>query len=379
MISDSPASNANLRIALIGPVFPYRGGIAQYTTELSRALHPGCRLRTISFSRQYPAWLYPGKSDREPGTEDASEPDVEYLLDGINPLTWLSTARSISERGCDLAIINWWTLFWAPAFAIIAHMLRKRGVPVLFICHNLFDHDSGLIKRALSARLLAPANAYLVHAKALAARLHAMFPDKPVLTHPHPTHDRFPPVATKLPKRGRLELLFFGFIRPYKGLDTLIDALAKLGDKEIFLTVVGEPWCPPNELRSSVEASGAPNIELHLDYVDAVQAANFFERADLVVLPYRAATGSAVAAVAYRYERPLLATRVGGLPDVIEEGNTGFLIDPDSPEALAERLRTLHRSALENMHQNICVYKQRFTWTSLADTLLGFVNPPYMR
>ncbi|MEO6967163.1 MAG: glycosyltransferase [Rhodanobacteraceae bacterium] len=361
-------------MALVGPVKPFRGGIAQYTTELHRALSTRCDLQTLSFRRQYPAWLYPGKSDREPGMEGHVEHGVDYILDALNPSTWAATARSIAARGCDLAVIDWWTLFWAPGFALIAQMLRRRGVPVVFICHNLFDHDSGAIKRALSTKLLSQANAYLVHSQDQAIQLRNLFPDKPVLTHPHPTHDRFPDASKLLPKRGRLELLFFGFIRPYKGLDVLADALARLNDREVYLTVVGEPWCAPKELRNRIRATGAPNVELHLDYVEATDAANFFARADLVVLPYRSATGSAVAAVAYHYDRPLLATRVGGLPDVIEDGRTGFLIDPDSAGQLAARLRSTSREELGQMHVYIRAYKTRFTWSSLADSLVDMAH-----
>ncbi|MGH8184611.1 MAG: hypothetical protein ACREPH_13220, partial [Rhodanobacteraceae bacterium] len=115
------------RLALIGPVLPYRGGIAQYTSQLHRALARKCTLRTISYRRQYPALLYPGKSDREPGHESFREPGVEYVLDSLNPLTWRRAVRSIAANGCDLAVIDWWTLFWAPAIALMARGLRRRG------------------------------------------------------------------------------------------------------------------------------------------------------------------------------------------------------------------------------------------------------------
>jgi glycosyltransferase involved in cell wall biosynthesis len=278
-------SLAGKRLALVGPVTPYRGGIAQYTTELRRALAARCELQTISFRRQYPAWLYPGKSDREPGRREFSEPQVDYVLDALNPFSWTAAARAIAARGCDLAVINWWTLFWAPGFALMARLLRARGVPVAFLCHNLFDHDSSSIKRAVASSLLAQADAYVVHGKAQADSLRSRFPGKQILVHPHPTYDRFPAAVQPPPRRGRLELLFFGFIRPYKGLDTLIAAMAKLNDPAVYLTVVGEPWGSAERLRADVQASGASSVELHLDYVDDASAARFFARADLVVLP----------------------------------------------------------------------------------------------
>jgi len=369
--SDHAASTPDPpHIALIGPVLPFRGGIAQYTTRLRRALASKCALQTISYHRQYPAWLYPGKSDREPNQASYREPGVEYILDSVNPLSWRRAIHFIAADHCDLAVFDWWTLFWAPAIALMARSVRRRGVRVAFLCHNLADHDSGLLKRKLAKLLLSPADAYLVHSTEQKTSLESSFPGKMVITHPVPLFDQFPPPSEQLPKRGRLELLFFGFIRPYKGLEVLVDALARLGDTQVYLTVVGEPWLPADELRKRIDATHAPNIELHLDYVDDQAAANFFGRADLVVLPYLSASGSGVAAMAFHYGCPILATRTGGFPDVITEGETGFLVMPGSVEDLANAIRSLTRAGLEIMRECVLARKARFTWDSLAECVL---------
>lgn len=381
--SDRVAPERTLpRIALIGPVRPFRGGIAQYTTRLRRALAGRCTLQTISYHRQYPAWLYPGQSDREPGQVSHREPGVEYLLDALNPWSWRHAVHRIANERCELAVFDWWTLFWAPAIALMACGLRRRGIRVVFICHNLFDHDAGVFKRKLATMLLSPADAYLVHSAGQKASLESRFPGKPVVTHPVPPFDHFPPASASMPKRGRLELLFFGFIRPYKGLDILVDALARLADREVYLTVVGEPWLPADQLRQRIAASNAPNVELHLDYVDDHAAANFFARADLVVLPYLAASGSAVAAMAFHYDCPILATRTGGFPDVVEEGTTGFLVAPGSAQALADVMRPLTRVRLAEMRVNVRARKSRFGWDSLAERLMaltGTAKPAHRR
>lgn len=368
---DAIAFDRLSRIALIGPVLPFRGGIAQYTTQLHRTLARKCALLTISYHRQYPAWLYPGKSDREPDKASCREPGVEYILDALDPLSWWRVVRAVTANGCDLAAFDWWTLFWAPAVALMARSLSRRGVRVVFLCHNLFDHDSGPIKRKFAKLLLSPADAYLVHSTEQKKSLESGFPGKAVVMHPIPPYDQFPPPSIKLPKRGRLELLFFGFIRPYKGLDVLIDAIAMLRDTRVYLTVVGEPWCSPEELRKRIEVAQVPNIDLHLDYVDDQTAANFFSRTDLVVLPYLSASGSAVAAMAFHYECPILATRTGAFPDVIDEGKTGFLVDPGSPEQLANCLRSITRERLALLKPNINASRDRFTWDSLANALIG--------
>ena len=356
-------------MALVGPVSPFRGGIAQYTTRLHHALSPRCALATYSFRRQYPAWLYPGASDREPGATDLE--GVAYSLDALDPTSWLRTARRIADEGAELAVLSWWTLYWAPAFALIARGLRRRGVKVAMLCHNLFDHDSGRLRQQLTARMLGQADAFLVHTTEQAQTLRRLFPAKTVLRHPHPVYDQFPAPAAPLPKRGRLELLFFGFIRPYKGLEALIDALGLLADPEVHLTVIGEPWGDPEALRERVRRSGAPNVELHLRYVDEAMAANHFARADLLVLPYHSASGSGVAAIAQHYGCPILATRVGGLAEIVDEGRTGFLIDPGQPAQWAERLRQMDRGQLARMSATVRADTARSSWSSLAQTLLS--------
>jgi len=372
----SPVAVERPRIALVGPIRPFRGGIAQYTTELHRALASRCTLRTISYHRQYPKWLYPGKSDREPGQVTYREPGVDYLLDWRNPLSWLRATSSILASGCSLVLFDWWTLFWAPATALMTRKLHHRGIRVAFLCHNLVDHDAGVFKRKLAKLLLAQADAYLVHSAEQAVALRSSFPDKTVISHSIPPYDQFPPPSTRLSKRGRLELLFFGFIRPYKGLDVLVDALAQLNDTQVYLTVVGEPWCSAQDLRRRIDTTRAPNIELHLDYVDDQTAANFFGRADLVVLPYLSASGSAVAAMAFRYECPILATRTGAFPDIIENGRTGFLVAAGSVSELGDAIRPLTRAQLAAMRPHICERKAELTWGSLAECVLALTPHP---
>lgn len=373
----SPAKRC--RVALIGPVLPYRGGVSQYTTQLHRALAAQCELHTVSYVRQYPAWLYPGKSDREPGREGYREPGTEYLLDAVNPFTWHATVQHISAIGCELAVFDWWTLFWAPAIALMALALRRRGIRVAFICHNLFDHDAGRAKRALARCLLKPANAYLVHSNEQAATLRHAFPHKRVVVHAHPTYDQFPPPSTAMAKRGRLEILFFGFVRPYKGLDVLVQALAHLDDSSVYLTVVGEPWIRAEQLRARIAELHAPNVELHLDYVDDRSAANFFGRADLVALPYRSASGSGVLAMAFHYGCPVLATRTGAFPDIIEPGVNGFLVDPDSVDQLTGCIRKLTREYLSSLRTNVRAVKDTLSWQSLASAVAGLCRATDVR
>ena len=360
------------RVALIGPLLPYRGGIAQHTTMLHRALQQMAELRTWSFSRQYPAWLFPGESDRDPTYEGHREPGVSYLIDSTNPLTWSKAARQIQHFDPQTVVFPWWTIFWAPTFGYLAHRIRRAGHQIVFFCHNVVDHEAAAWKTALSRAVLRQADRFVVHTHKDRERLLELLPDAVVTVHPHPIYDQFPPPRGTLPRRRNLELLFYGFVRPYKGLDILIEAMGLLEDQDVQLTIAGEFWEGEEQIRRRIEALGlSEHVELCPRYHTEQETAELFARADFVVLPYRNATGSGVIPVAYHYGKPVIATRVGGLPDVVEEGRTGFLVNPDDPAALASTIKKAGELDREATRCNIETFKKRYNWTSLAHVIMG--------
>lgn len=355
-------------IAVVGPVLPYRGGIAQYNSLLLRALaRSDIDARFFSFSRQYPQWLYPGASDRDPTLSNYAEPGVRYTIDSINPLTWWKTVREITELDPTLVVFHWWTAFWAPCFMTMIQLLKRRGFRVALIGHNLADHDAGGLKAAISRRVFDMADAYLVHSSEHMGILQRERPGKPVVFHPIPVYGHYPPAQHTLAKRGRLELLFFGFIRPYKGLDILLEAIRTLADKDVYLTVVGEHWGDSKAIVE--ETADSPNIELHLRYISDAETAEYFDRADFVVLPYTAATPSAVASVAFHYDTPIIASQVKGLTDVAIAGETGILAPPGDSGALAKIISSLDRIRSQHLAQGVARYKQAHDWNSLCASL----------
>lgn len=373
------AATCKPRVALIGPTLPYPTGIAQYTSQLQAALAQVAEVQTFSFNRQYPGWLYPGKTGYKLTPDMAREPDVRYILDVYNPLSWRRTADAIVEAGCDLAILDWWTLFWQPGFTFMARRLKKRGVKVVYLCHNLFNHKTGGVMGAIdtvmggaAVWMLKQADAYIVQSSEKRDQLLALKPGAEVLFRPHPVYDRFPAPSHELAKRGRLELLFFGLIRPYKGLDILLEALRQLNDAGIHLTVAGEPWGDIEALRQQL--ASLSNVEQHLEYVSDEAAADYFARADVVVAPYRSATGSGVVAVAYHYGKPVIASSVGGLKDVVTEGQTGWLVPPEDPVALAAAIASVTREQAAALRSNVEAFCQDNSWAAMAQAICGLAE-----
>lgn len=358
------------RVALIGPVLPFRGGIAQHTTMLHRAMPELGEHLTISFTRQYPALIFPGESDRDPAYEGHEETGVDYLIDSLNPLTWRKAVKRVLDYGADIVVLPWWTVYWAFCFRYIAKSLRKRGVEVVFFCHNVVEHESAGWKSWLTRQVLGQAQRFVVHTREDEANLKHLIPDASVRVHVHPIYDQFPAPNGDWPQRGRLELLFYGFVRPYKGLDLLVDAMAKV-EGDVHLTIAGEFWDGEDEVRAQIEAMDlADRIELRPRYHTDEETAELFARSDVVVLPYRSATGSGVVPVAYHYDKPVIVSRVGGLPDVVKDGVTGRVLPPEDIDALADAINALDREQAQAMVPAIQALKRSMTWTSLASTFL---------
>ncbi len=359
------------RLGLVGPVLPFRGGIAQHTTMLHRQLRLEADLCTVSFRRQYPKYLYPGKSDGDPEYLGYSEPGVQYVIDSLNPITWRKACSILMACAPRLIIIVWCTFFGAPYLGFIARYFRKKNVQVMFLCHNVIDHESSSWKAALSRMALAQGSAYLVHTESEKSRLIHMLPGARVTVHPHPVYNQFPPAKKKLSHRAGLELLFFGFVRHYKGLDILLTAMGYLEEEDIFLTIAGEWWGENTVLRELMSNDRlSARIEVIDRYVSEQEAAEYFSRADLVVLPYRCATGSGVIPLAYHYGKPVIASRVSGIEEVVIDGVSGRLFEPGNPSDLAGVIREFLNRPPDSMKEGVRRAAERMTWKDLAACIL---------
>ncbi len=364
------------KISIIGPVYPYRGGIAQYTEALTKALSKKAEVYPVSFKRLYPKSLYPGKSDKVAPLEKSKKENVDYILDATSLKSWNQAIKKIADRKCDVAIITWWTFVWQPALGYIAWRLKKKGIKVIYLCHNVMDHEENWLKKQVSRKGISIADGYIVHSGEEAKQIKLFKPSAKIMRRPHPIFTHFPKPSGKLKKRGKLELLYFGLIRPYKGVDVLIDAIKKLNDPEVHLTIVGEVWGDKNKekLTNQLKQYGQDNIEHNFEYVDEKEAAEYFDRADVVVLPYLSATGSGVVTLAYYYGKPVLATAVGGLPDVVSNGETGRLVRPGNAVELAKTIARIDRNQVKKMQPNIKKFCSENTWDNMASEIYDFIS-----
>jgi len=369
-----------MKIALIGPVYPYRGGIAHHTTLLAQHLSERHDIQLISFNRLYPRWLFPGRSDRDP-SRFPLHADAEYLLDPLNPLTWWRVGQHVRQFQPELLILPWWVTFMVPAWLGLIWLGRRwTRAKVLFLCHNVLAHEGGALQRAMVRLTLSRGDAAIVQSRTELATLARLAPDLKAAYTPHPTYAGIGQIPAEARSQGiraesgtgKVTILYFGFIRPYKGLHVLLDAMpAVLAELPACLLAVGEVWGSRAEYDTHITRLGIGEYVTLLDeYVPNEHLADYFGVADVVVLPYLSATQSGVAQLAFGFGLPVIASRVGGLPETVRDGQTGLLVSPGDPKTLADAIiRFFHERLGGPMRANIRADQERFSWTHMVETI----------
>ena len=334
-------------IALIGPFPPFRGGIAHFTERVGQELMTvGHRLVPVSFSRLYPAWLFPGRSQFE---SDGDSGNMEVAnraeLDSINPFSWGAAARAILRERIDAAVFMYWHPFFAMAYRGVARRLERAGIPMVAIVHNALPHERHPFDALLSRSFLQQCTAVATLSQSVEADVRGLAPGVPTTVIMHPPYDRFGASVSRTQARAELGLdpedeilLFFGLVREYKGLDVLLRALGTLQAvrHRLHLLVAGEFY----EDRGRYEALIRDmNLEgrVHITdrYVATPEVGRYFGAADAVVQPYRSATQSGIIQIAMHFGRPVITTDTGGLAEPIQSAGSGLVVPPDDPEALA--------------------------------------------
>ena len=371
----SPGQN----IVIIAPLAPYRGGIARHSQAMAKALAQRCegRVSGVSFSRLYPRLLYPGASDRDPDLSATRVLDVDYSIDSINPLSWRKVAKKLIRDRPTLVVIPAWTFFVAPALGFIARKLRKAGIRVVMIVHNAADHDANAWKARLLHWQIAATDAILTHGNELAAQLRAKSHLQPIAICQHPAYSDYPAARDVLPRECALELLCFGLVRHYKGVDIALRALAASGLSDVRLTIAGEVWEGGTQISQLIKQHNLHHrVEVIDRYVSDNEAARLFDRCDAVLAPYRTVTGSGVAALARHYRRPLIAPDLEGFRECIKDGQTGWLYPAGDEASLAQLIKTkVTRTSAAAMSSDLGTASNEDGWDDYARAVLSLAWP----
>ena len=363
-------TQTNKRIVIIGPVYPFKGGISHYTGLLCKAMREisdgKYDVRMISYKMQYPKILFK-KEQRDYENDSFAVKDTEYLINTANIFNIRRCAAYINKLEPALIIIQWWHPYFAPCYRILTNHLKA---PVLFTCHNVYPHERFPMDRYLTRSTLIHGDYFILHSKLEADELKSIVPDAKYEVNLHPTYKAFNFDDRIIGNVHEDTLLFFGFVRPYKGLKLLIEAMRLLPDV-IHLNIVGDFGGDREEYEAMIrEYDLLDRIEIHDGYVPDKEVGGYFNACDAVVLPYIEATQSGIAQIAFGLEKPVIATEVGGLPEVVKDGETGILCEPSNVNALANAIKRFYElKQTTDFAKNIRDDSERFSWEHMVRTI----------
>ena len=370
-----------MRVVIVGPAYPLRGGLATYNERLARAFQEESdEVRIVTFSLQYPDFLFPGQTQfsTELGPVNL---EIEVSLNSVNPFSWLKVGRKLRAERPDLVIFRFWLPFMGPALGTVARLVRGNGhTRVVAITDNVIPHEKRPGDGPLTRYFLSACDGFVTMSRSVLSDLQRLgFGRKPALYRPHPLYDNFGPIKSKSEALAALGLsdatgylLFFGFIRAYKGLDIMLEAFAdkRLVAMPIKLIIAGEFYEDAAPYEALIQRYNlGERIIRATDFIPNEKVVDYFCAADLIMQPYKNATQSGVSQIAYHFERPMLVTDVGGLAELIPDGVVGYVVPP-TPAAIADAVVDFYAGKREESFvAGVREQKKQFSWPIMVAAL----------
>lgn len=368
-----------MNIAIIGPAHPLRGGLATYDQRLAKELIvQGHNAVIYSFSLQYPSFLFPGTTQYtdEPAPEGLT---IRTVINSVNPFNWIQVGSRLKKEKYDLIIVRYWLPFMGPCLGTILRTAKKnKHTRVLCIADNIIPHEKRPGDVAFTKYFIKAVDSFVTMSEKVKTDL-KNFSNKPVSFLPHPLYDNFGNALSKQDACAQLNLppnekyiLFFGFIRKYKGLDILLEAMndERVRKENVKLIVAGEFYEDRKQYDDIIAAHQLNNVLLFTDFIPDSKVRNYFSAADVVVQPYRNATQSGITQVAYHFEKPMIVTNVGGLPELVPDNKCGYVADPDPSSIAAAIIKFYNNGDVNRFNENLKAEKAKYSWDNFTKNLL---------
>ncbi|HJT73652.1 MAG TPA: glycosyltransferase [Chitinophaga sp.] len=363
------------RILLLGPAWPYRGGLAAYNERLAEELQKDAEVEIWTFTVQYPKFLFPGKSQY--ATEPApANLRIHRRINSINPFNWLRVGRMIRKWNPDMIVTKYWLPLMGPCLGSLLRLGKRKHTKAVSILDNVVPHEKRPGDVAFTKYFLKPVDAFIAMSQSVLDDLRQFEPQKPASLIPHPIYDNYGTPVSKQQAREALKLeqdkryiLFFGFIRQYKGLDLLLQAMAEqvVKDEDIRLIVAGEFYEDSTPYQQLLEKLNlGDKVLMHTDFIPNDAVKNYFCAADLVVQPYKSATQSGISQIAYHFDKPMVVTRVGGLVEMVPDNVVGFQCEPIPADIASAITRYYKKDREADMIAALRIEKQQYSWHRLA-------------
>ena len=375
-------------IIIIGPAHPLRGGLASYNERLAREFQQQGHTVTIyTFSLQYPGFLFPGTTQfsSDPVPKDLS---IKIVINSINPFNWIKIGNQIKKNKPDLIVVRYWLPFMGPCLGSILRLVKKNNyTKIVCIADNIIPHEKRFGDNAFTKYFIKPIDGFITMSQKVLSDLNQFAKDKPAKYVAHPLYDNFGERINKSEARKNIGIetaipivLFFGFIRKYKGLDILFDAinlLKKSSEKSINIKflIAGEFYEDRKPYDEQIKKLGIEDaLILHTDFIPDSEVKNYFCAADVVIQPYRNATQSGVTPLAYHFEIPMIVTNVGGLPSLVPDYKVGLIAEPDA-ESIAKKIKEYFSLGTAHFIPALSEEKKKYSWNVMANEILDYLDP----
>jgi glycosyltransferase involved in cell wall biosynthesis len=371
-------------VVIIGPGHPLRGGLASFNQRLAvEFINEGYDCTIYSFSLQYPEFLFPGT------TQYSSEPAPEGLkilsrINSVNPLNWFSVGKELSRMRPDIIVVRYWLPLMGPALGTILRRVRKNGhTRIIAITDNVIPHEKRPGDKPFTKYFLKACDAFITMSEKVMKDLRSYEAVKPARQVLHPLYDNFGEPIAKETARAILRakgvgvgdrdkiILFFGFIRKYKGLDIALGAMAdpRMRDHGIRLMVAGEFYEDAAPYQEQIDRLGIRDrLLLRTDFIPDSEVRDYLCAADAVIQPYRNATQSGVTPLAYHFEKPMIVSNVGGLPDLVPHEQVGLVAEPE-PGAMADAVLRYYTLGESYFLPALRKEKEKYSWARMVQTI----------
>jgi glycosyltransferase involved in cell wall biosynthesis len=367
------------KVIIIGPGHPLRGGLATFNQRLAKEfIQSGYDCSIYSFSLQYPSFLFPGKTQYsdEPAPEGLT---IHSAINSINPLNWVKVGNRLKKERPDIIVVRFWLPFMGPALGTILRRVRKnKHTKIVCIADNVIPHEKRFGDKPFTKYFLKSCDAFITMSEKVMSDLRLFEKDKPAQQVQHPLYDNFGAIISKEEARGKLRVgshelvvLFFGFIRKYKGLDLLLEAMAdeRIKKAGIKLMVAGEFYEDAKQYGELIDKlSIKDQLILKTDFIPDSEVKYYLCAADAVIQPYRNATQSGVTPLAYHFEKPMVVTNVGGLPSLVPDGKVGVVVEPN-PQAIAGGILKFYQLGEDYFIPHLRSEKQKYSWANLVNAV----------
>ena len=371
-------------IVIIGPAYPLRGGgMSTFNERLANQFLQENHPTTIfTFSLQYPNFLFPGTSQYS--TEAAPKGlNIEVCINSINPFNWIKIGNRIKALQPDIVIVRYWLPFMAPCLGTILRCIKKnKHTKIICIADNIIPHEQKFIDKPFTKYFLKPVDAFVTMSEKVLNDLR-LFTQKKATQVLHPLYDNFGEAVSKKEAQKFIginetkhTILFFGFIRHYKGLDILLHAIKIIKEKnsnfynKLQVVLAGEYYEDEKKYTTLITDNKIEDaIITKTKFITDSEVKYYFCAADVVIQPYRNATQSGVTPLAYHFNTPMIVTNVGALASNVPHGKVGLVCEPTA-ESIASAIETFFDLNYNTLIQNIQQEKQKYSWQLFTNTIL---------